>query len=151
MQFTFEHKKCLLGNHQLIHWCLIPYVQRKLHTVTRDKKETEMIALDPFVLPQGYYIKPQTIVLVLPFITKDLCVWIIIFVISVPGFSSCGSLDGTIRTVAFVSNKSRAARTSLDRFFCWARAASCCFVSKRREDTRKREGEASLLLCDCFE
>ncbi|CAF1915894.1 unnamed protein product, partial [Brassica oleracea] len=33
---------------------------RKYNTITRDKKENEMIALDPFVLPQGYYIKPQT-------------------------------------------------------------------------------------------
>lgn len=72
MQFPYEHKKGLLGNHQLTHWCLIPYVQRKYNTITRDKKENEMIALDPFVLPQGYYIKPQTIVLVCPLITKSL-------------------------------------------------------------------------------
>ncbi|KAH0879826.1 hypothetical protein HID58_067220 [Brassica napus] len=45
---------------------------RKYNTITRDKKENEMIALDPFVLPQGYYIKPQTIVLVCPLITKSL-------------------------------------------------------------------------------
>ena len=62
------------------------------------------------------------------------------------GFSSCGSIDGAIRTVPFVSNKSRAAGTSSDSFSCRVRAAAkcCCFVSKTWEDKVR---EASLFFC----
>lgn len=106
---------------------------------------------DPCVVPRGYCINLEPIVLMLSFTTKDFWFWILLgFVCSCAnggsngGFSSCGSADGAVRTVPFVPDKSRAAGTSSDSFSCRARAAAkcCCFVSKTWEDKCDREGFA---------
>ncbi|CAN6821159.1 unnamed protein product, partial [Brassica oleracea] len=96
------------------------------NTITREKKENEMIALDPFVLPPGYYIKPQTIVLVYQLMAQYVQ-WHLFPIspeLQEPLFGQGLQLSS---------------------------AVACCFVSKIQENTRKRKGEASLLLCDYFD
>ena len=73
---------------------------------------------DPCVVPRGDYIHRIQTIESIHFIIRD---FDFVFVCSCAnggsngGSSSCGSIDGAIRTMPFVSNKSRVAGTSPDR------------------------------------
>ncbi|CAN6804706.1 unnamed protein product, partial [Brassica oleracea] len=95
------------------------------NTITRDKKENEMIAVDPFVLPQGYYIKPQTIVLVYQLMAQYVQ-WHL--------FPISPELQEPLWTSSSVELRS-----------------SLLLCKQNTRKSRKRKGEASLLLCDYFD